>query len=231
MASRKLFIVLCIVLVITAFSCVKSKKSNLLVRRLNKSKPRNVIFILSDDHRYDFMGFTGKIPWLETPNMDLLAKDGIYCQNTFVSTSLSSPSRASILTGLYAHSHMVVDNSAPEPEDLIYFPEYIRASGYQTAFFGKWHMGSESDDPRRGFDHWESFKGQGDYYNPALNINGKRITYGDSAYITDLLTDHVIEWLNDRKSDSPFSFIFRIKPYMPSSVRQKGTGENIPERK
>jgi N-acetylglucosamine-6-sulfatase len=232
MASRKLFIVLCIVLVITAFSCVKSKKSNLLVRRLNKSKPRNVIFILSDDHRYDFMGFTGKIPWLETPNMDLLAKDGIYCQNTFVSTSLSSPSRASILTGLYAHSHMVVDNSAPEPEDLIYFPEYIRASGYQTAFFGKWHMGSESDDPRRGFDHWESFKGQGDYYNPALNINGKRITYGDSAYITDLLTDHVIEWLNDRKSDKPFFLYLSHKAvhaeFSPAKRhRGKYTGKKI----
>jgi arylsulfatase A-like enzyme len=89
------------------------------------------------------MGFTGKVPWLEKPNMDQLAKDGIYCRNTFVSTALSSPSRASILTGLDAHTHTVVDNSAPEPENIVYFPEYIQAAGYQTAFFGKWHMGSE----------------------------------------------------------------------------------------
>ncbi len=204
MASRKLIIIIFIFLAILAYSCSGERKNKLLFKRTDKSRPRNVIFILSDDHRYDFMGFTGKVPWLETPNMDQLAKDGIYCRNAFVSTALSSPSRASILTGLYAHTHKVVDNSAPEPENIVYFPEYIQAAGYQTAFFGKWHMGSVKDDPRRGFDHWESFKGQGDYYNPALNINGERITFGDSAYITDLLTDHAIQWLKDRKSDRPF---------------------------
>lgn len=204
MSSKKQIIILCIVLSIITFSCSKCKRNKLLIKQIDGTKPRNVIFILSDDHRYDFMGFTGKVPWLETPNMDQLARDGIYCQNAFVSTSLSSPSRASILTGLYAHSHTVVDNSAPDPENLIYFPEYIQGIGYQTAFFGKWHMGSSNDEPRRGFDHWESFKGQGEYYNPTLNINGKRISYEDSAYITDLLTDHAIEWVKDRKSDKPF---------------------------
>ncbi len=64
-----------------------------------KKKPRNVIFILTDDHRYDYMGFTGKVPWLQTPNMDKLAAEGAYLPNTFVTTSLCSPSRASILTG------------------------------------------------------------------------------------------------------------------------------------
>jgi N-acetylglucosamine-6-sulfatase len=204
MSSKKLVVILCIVLAVAAFSCSKVKRDKLLIKRINDAKPRNVIFILSDDHRYDFMGFTGKVPWLETPNMDQLAKDGIYCRNAFVSTSLSSPSRASILTGLYAHSHTVVDNSAPDPENLVYFPEYIREAGYQTAFFGKWHMGSASDEPRRGFDHWESFKGQGEYYNPILNINGEHISYSDSSYITDLLTNHAIEWMKSRKSDKPF---------------------------
>ena len=204
MKPKKLIIILCLALAAIVFSCSRSKKNRLAAKHPDEIKPRNVIFILSDDHRYDFMGFTGKVPWLETPNMDSLASEGIYCQNAFVSTSLSSPSRASILTGLYAHSHTVVDNSAPEPEYLIYFPEYIQDMGYETAFFGKWHMGDDSDEPRRGFDHWESFKGQGMYYNPTLNINGKHVTYGDSAYITDLLTDHAIQWMKNRKSDSPF---------------------------
>lgn len=204
MSSKKQIIILCIVLSIIVFSCSKTRRNKLLTDRIDGTKPRNVIFILSDDHRYDLMGFTGKVPWLETPNMDLLAKDGIYCRNAFVSTSLSSPSRASILTGLYAHSHTVVDNSAPDPENLVYFPEYIQDIGYQTAFFGKWHMGSASDEPRRGFDHWESFKGQGEYYNPTLNINGERIAYSDSTYITDLLTEHAIDWMKERKSDKPF---------------------------
>jgi len=137
-------------------------------------KPRNVIFILSDDHRYDFMGFTGKVPWLKTPNMDRLAREGVYFRNTFVTTSLCSPSRASILTGQFSHTHTVVDNVAPDPPNLIFFPRYLQKAGYQTSFFGKWHMGGESDDPRPGFDHWESFKGQGQYYNPTLNIDGQQ---------------------------------------------------------
>ncbi|EAR01060.1 sulfatase [Maribacter sp. HTCC2170] len=169
-----------------------------------KKKPRNVIFILTDDHRYDYMGFTGKVPWLETPNMDKLAQEGAYLPNTFVTTSLCSPSRASILTGQYSHSHTIVDNQAPDPGDLTYFPEYLEKSGYQTGFFGKWHMGSHGDEPQPGFTHWESFPGQGVYYNPTLNINGERVSYKDSTYITDLLTEHTIDWLKKRDKDKPF---------------------------
>lgn len=167
-------------------------------------KPRNVIFILSDDHRYDFMGFTGKVPGLQTPNMDRLAHEGAYLKNAFVTTSLCSPSRASILTGQYAHTHTVVDNKAPAPDSLIYFPQYLQKVGYQTAFLGKWHMGGETDAPRPGFDHWVSFRGQGVYYNPLLNIDGKHIQYKDSTYITDLLTDLSIDWLKKRDKNKPF---------------------------
>lgn len=170
----------------------------------NAGKPRNVIFILSDDHRYDFMGFTGKVPWLETPNMDRMAKEGAYLQNAFVTTSLSSPSRASILTGMFSHQHTVVDNSAPVPEGLTFFPQYLQKSGYKTAFFGKWHMGHDTDEPRPGFDHWESFRGQGEYYNPKLNINGEQVAYKDSTYITDLLTEHAIDWMKQQKDGQPF---------------------------
>jgi len=170
----------------------------------NVTKQRNVIFILSDDHRYDYMGFTGKVPWLKTPNMDKLAKEGAYMKNAFVTTSLCSPSRASILTGQYSHVHTIVDNYAPDPGNLTYFPEYLQKAGYQTAFFGKWHMGDHSDKQQPGFDHWESFAGQGVYYNPKLNINGKRIQYKDSTYTTDLLTKHTLEWLENRDKDKPF---------------------------
>ena len=167
-------------------------------------KPRNIIFILTDDHRHDFMGFTGKIPWLETPNMDRMALEGAHFKNAFVTTSLSSPSRASIVTGLYSHTHTIVDNQAPDPGNLTYFPQYLEGAGYQTAFFGKWHMGDDSDEPRPGFTHWESFRGQGEYYNPTLNVDGERIKYEDSTYITDLLTEHTIEWLEGRDRTKPF---------------------------
>lgn len=167
-------------------------------------KPRNIIFILTDDHRYDFMGFTGKVSWLETPNMDRMAAEGAWFKNAFVTTSLCSPSRASILTGMYSHTHKIVDNQAPNPGNLTYFPQYLQGAGYQTAFFGKWHMGDSSDAPRPGFNHWESFKGQGQYYNPSLNINGTRIAYKDSTYITDLLTEHTLKWMKERDKTKPF---------------------------
>lgn len=169
-----------------------------------KQKPRNVIFILTDDHRYDYMGFTGKVPWLKTPNMDQLAREGAYLPNAFVTTSLCSPSRASILTGLFSHTHTIVDNQAPDPGNLTFFPQYLQKAGYQTSFFGKWHMGAHTDAPRPGFDHWESFLGQGVYYNPTLNIDGEHVEYKDSTYITDLLTDHALDWLQHRNKKKPF---------------------------
>lgn len=136
--------------------------------------------------------------------MDRLASEGAYLPNTFVTTALCSPSRASILTGLYSHNHTIVDNQAPNPGNLTYFPQYLQQADYQTAFLGKWHMGSHTDEPRPGFDHWESFRGQGVYYNPRLNINGQHIQYKDSTYITDLLTDHAIDWLKSVNKEKPF---------------------------
>ncbi|MGI8635581.1 MAG: sulfatase family protein [Segetibacter sp.] len=162
------------------------------------------MFILSDDHRYDFMSFMGRVPGLQTPNMDRLANEGAHLENAFVTTSLCSPSRASILTGQYAHTHTVVDNQSPAPSTLIYFPQYLQKAGYQTAFMGKWHMGGETDAPRPGFNHWVSFAGQGVYYNPLLNIDGKRVQYKDSTYITDLLTDLSLDWLKKRDKNKPF---------------------------
>ena len=185
-------------------SCYAQNKSIPALKQIPNAKPLNVIFILTDDQRYDFMGFTGRIPWLRTPNMDKLAKDGAWFKNAFVTTSLCSPSRASILTGQYSHVHTIVDNSAPAPSGLIYFPEYLQKAGFQTAFFGKWHMGEEDDHPRPGFDYWESFRGQGVYYNPTLNINGKEVSYGDSTYITDLLTKDAITWMQKRDKNKPF---------------------------
>jgi len=124
-------------------------------------KPRNIVFILTDDHRYDALGFIRQQPFINTPNLDKLAAAGAFFQNAFVTTSLCSPSRASILTGLYAHKHKVVDNNNPVPKDLIFYPQYLQKAGYETAMIGKWHMGGDFDDPQRGFNYWLSFKGQG----------------------------------------------------------------------
>lgn len=202
---KKYLKLLCMAPAIGSLSCTENKTDSLVLNKIpNAPKTRNVVFIISDDHRYDFMGFMGAVPFLETPNMDRLAKEGAHLKNAFVTTSLSSPSRASILTGMYSHSHTVVDNTAPVPEGLTFFPQYLQKAGYQTAFMGKWHMGNDSSDPRPGFDHWESFRGQGLYYNPTLNINGREMAYSDSTYITDLLTEHAVQWIRGRDKKRPF---------------------------
>ena len=97
--------------------------------RTGESEPLNVVFILSDDHRYDVMSFVGH-PWVETPAMDAMARDGVYFQNAMVTTSLCSPSRASILTGQYMHQHGVVDNNVLTKPGTIFFPQYLQPTYY-----------------------------------------------------------------------------------------------------
>ncbi len=188
----------------------------LLVLQPVSARP-NILVILTDDHRYDAMGFLGH-PFLKTPNLDRLAAEGVHFKNAYVTTSLCSPSRASILTGLYAHNHRVVDNYNPVSESLTFFPELLQKSGYQTAFIGKWHMG-DSEEKQRGFDHWLSFKGQGVYVpdpamlkakgrfvpqatNSGFNLNGKMVP--QKGYITDELTDYAEDWLARKNDEKPF---------------------------
>jgi N-acetylglucosamine-6-sulfatase len=173
-------------------------------RGTSGAKPRNIIFILTDDHRYDAFGFLRGQPWLETPNLDSIAREGVHFRNAVVTTSLCSPSRASILTGKYAHHHHIVDNNTAIPRGTRFFPQDLQQAGYRTAFVGKWHMGGESDDPQPGFHRWVSFKGQGTYLPSAngLNVDGKHIP--QKGYITDELTDYALEWIRGLKKDQPY---------------------------
>ena len=168
-----------------------------------EAQPRNVVVILSDDHRYDFMGFMPQAPrFLRTPNMDRMAAGGAHLANAFVTTSLCSPSRASMLTGQYAHNHGVVDNTSPIPEGTRFFPQDLQAAGYRTAYVGKWHMGEDDDRPRPGFDRWVSFRGQGSYTDPVLNVDGERVER--QGYTTDILTDYALDWLGQQDGSEPF---------------------------
>ncbi|HEY3386578.1 MAG TPA: sulfatase-like hydrolase/transferase, partial [Saprospiraceae bacterium] len=132
--------------------------------------------------------------------------------------------------GQYTHHHKVIDNQSPVPEEARFFPEYLQKAGYHTAFFGKWHMGNDDSAPQKGFDHWVSFKGQGVYYNPTLNINGTETVYKDSSYITDLLTTQTLEFLDHRKEKKPFFIYLSHKAvhaeFMPPK-RHKGVYDDI----
>lgn len=202
-----------------------------LVPSPREQKSMNIIFILADDHRYDAMGFMNKIQGLQTPGMDKMVSEGAHIKNAFVSTALCSPSRASILTGQYAHKHTVVDNDAPLPANLVFFPQLLQQKGYQTAFMGKWHMGNTDDAPQPGFDYWLSFQGQGEYYNPTFNVNGKRIKQPEGSYITDLLTDSALHWMDKRNKQKPFFLYLSHKgvhaEFKPAK-RHEGKYKNVP---
>ena len=183
--------------------------SEVTPQRVAGAKPRNVVFILSDDHRYDAMSFMNH-QFAQTPHMDAMASNGVHLKNAFVTTSLCSPSRASILTGLYTFRHRVIDNNRLVPKGTIFFPQYLRKAGYATAYIGKWHMGGASDEPRPGFDHWVSFRGQGNYLPPTpdytLNVDGRRVK--QKGYISDELTDYAIDWLEQQKPEEKPFFLY-----------------------
>ncbi len=167
----------------------------------------NIIFILNDDQRYDAMGFLD--PALSTPNMDRIAREGVYFPNAFVTTALCSPSRASILTGQYMHNHGIADNNIKFRPGTFFFPMALQAAGYRTAFIGKWHMGGHSDDPQPGFDRWISFKGQGEYLpdngkgvRHTLNVDGQQVER--KGYITDELNGFALDWLKQQNGKQPF---------------------------
>lgn len=192
-----------------------------------QGKKRNLVFILSDDHRFDAMGFTGH-PWLKTPNMDKIATRGVHLKNAFVTTALCSPSRACTLTGMYGHAHGVLDNISSLPAHLPKFPQELQKRGYKTALMGKWHMGGDSDEPRPGFDRWVSFRGQGTYDNPVINHDGVRKNH--KGYVTDILTDEAEKFIDENRAQ-PFMLYLGHKAvhadFFPAA-RHKGLYANDP---
>ena len=154
--------------------------------------PPNVLVILTDDMRWDAMSCAGH-PFLKTPNIDRLANEGARFANVFVTTSLCSPSRASLLSGRYARAHRVLNNFTEYPQDLPGYPRRLEEAGYETAYIGKWHMGETNDAPRPGFDFWMSHRGQGNYFDNEFNVNGTRKQM--PGYYTTVVTDAAVDWL------------------------------------
>lgn len=163
----------------------------------------NVLFVLCDDIRPDAIGCYGSAH-VKTPRIDTLAAEGVRFANAFCTTSLCSPSRASILTGLYAHAHGVRDNFTELPPALPHWPARLRQQGYATAYIGKWHMGEDNDDPRPGFDWFVSHKGQGKYFDTEWNFDGERREVVP-GYYTTLVTDFSLDWLKKQPAGSPWA--------------------------
>ena len=192
-----------------------------------EQKP-NIILIMTDDHTRQAMGCYGGV--ITTPNLDRIAEEGIRMENFYVPNAISGPSRACILTGKYSHKNGFTDNSKTFDGDQQTFPKLLQQAGYQTAMIGKWHLNSEP----QGFDYWSILKGQGEYYSPLFIENG--IEKVESGYVTDIITDKAISFLNDRDKSKPFAMLYYHKAphrnWMPAQ-RHLGIYENhkFPEPK
>ncbi len=189
--------------------------SQLPAQKKTGTRP-NIVFILVDDLRWDELGITGH-PFIKTPNIDRIGKEGAMFRNAFMTTPLCSPSRASFLTGQYAHTHGITDNvdRSAASHRLVTYPLLLHQAGYEIAFIGKWHMGND-ETPRPGFDRWVSFKGQGTYLNPDINEDGKPVKPG--GYITDILNGYAVDFIK-RRHDKPFMVYLAHKAIHPEATQ------------
>ena len=191
----------------------------------------NVLFILCDDLRPDALGCYGS-KHVKTPRIDRLAAGGVRFTNGFCTTSLCSPSRASILTGLYAHAHGVRNNFTELPSALPHWPGRLREQGYATGYCGKWHMGEDNDFPRPGFDWFVSHKGQGKYFDTEWNVNGER-RETPKGYYTTVVTDYAADWLAKQPSGKPWALCLGHKAphsfYFPEE-KYKHAFDDVPVR-
>ncbi len=165
----------------------------------------NIVYIMTDDHTAQMMSCYDT-RYVETPNLDRIARDGVRFTHSYVANSLSGPSRACMLTGKHSHKngftnneHGIFDGSQQT------MPKLLQAAGYETCLIGKWHLVSTPT----GFDHWEILPAQGDYYNPTfIHMDGTRSA--DSGYVTRIITDKAIEWMENRRP-TPFALFIHHK--------------------
>lgn len=165
----------------------------------------NIIYIMSDDHDNDAISAYNK-KFIQTPNIDRLAREGMLFTRAFVGNSICGPARATLLTGQHSHKNGMKDNRTRFDSSKITLPKLLQESGYQTAIVGKWHLHSYPT----GFDYWKILPGQGQYFEPRIiSMQGDTSTY--HGYATDVITDEAIKWLDNRDKSKPFLLLLHHK--------------------
>lgn len=166
-----------------------------------KTHRPNIVFIMSDDHAYQAISAYG-YGLNHTPYIDSLAGEGMLFTHAFVNNSLCAPSRASIISGKYSNKSSVEKIGDVFDGLQTTFPKQLQKAGYQTAFIGKWHLFSYPT----GFDYWKMLPAQGQYYQPAF-IHDNGDTLREQGYVTNLITDDAIRWMDQRDTSKPFCIL------------------------
>ena len=193
------------VLFLLLASCKEKQKVELV--KSDHTRP-NILYIMSDDHATNAISAYGSRlkDIAPTPNIDRIAKEGILLENVFCTNAICTPSRAVIISGQYSHNNGVKtldDNFDRSKENVA---KLLKGSGYQTAMIGKWHLHTEPS----GFDYYNVLPGQGKYNNPILKEKGepwkdhKKGGKRYEGYVTDVITDQTIKWLDNRDKEKPF---------------------------
>lgn len=189
-------------------------------KSVEQGKQPNIIFILTDDQRWDALGYAGN-PYIHTPNLDSLASNGIYFQNTYATTAISCASRASILSGMYASGSGIHDFSTPftDGQFSMTYPQLLREAGYYTGFIGKFGVGQKYDGIPEKFDFWRSFPGQGWYYNEKK---------GQTEHLTSIQGKQILEFLDSAPTDKPFCLSVSFKAPHCQDEARRFNGEEFP---
>lgn len=178
----------------------------LAARAVAEEQRPNIVFLFSDDLTCQAISaYRYGLDLPPTPNLDRLASSGMLFENSFCGNSICTPSRATVMTGLHSHRNGIVNLSGGLDPKRPTWPKKLNQSGYSTAIFGKWHMKTKPV----GFDTWEVFSGQGNYYNPELfGPSGSRRIEGHS---TEVITDLALDWLGKQDGKKPFALLLQHK--------------------
>lgn len=198
---------------------------------MEQTQPKrpNIVMVLTDDHAAHSISAYGSVV-NETPRIDEIALAGARLDNCFVTNSLCSPSRASILTGTYSHINGVTTLETPIDSSQPTFVSQLRDAGYRTAIVGKWHMGDGEGHNPEGFDYWDVLIEQGEYFEPRfLSSEGLRVVPG---YATDVITDLALDWVESLDGSAPWCVLVYHKaphrPWQPDAAHAGMYAEPIP---